>query len=145
LPPDSSGDRVTTVPYVLGGTDAAGRTAIQNASLTVGAVSSVVDLSPAGTVLQQSVPAGTVAPVGTAVALVESSGGVQVPDLASLTQSAAVSVLTARGLVASVGLQKACIDPGYVINQSPSGGAVVALGTTVHFTVDNAASNCILK
>jgi beta-lactam-binding protein with PASTA domain len=109
-------------------------------------VSYVVNLAPIGTVLSQDPYAGTIQPVNSGVGLVESAGGVETPNVLSLFEYEARNVLNARGLQVTVDHQKACIDPGKVIDQFPSAGAVVATGATVHITVDSSTSGtCIVK
>ncbi|HXM54802.1 MAG TPA: PASTA domain-containing protein [Candidatus Dormibacteraeota bacterium] len=69
-----------------------------------------------------------------------------VPSLIGMSESAATDLITASNLVPSVSHQKTCTDPGDVLNQNPSGGTVVPIGSTVHITVDSGTpSTCIIK
>jgi alpha-tubulin suppressor-like RCC1 family protein len=70
---------------------------------------------------------------------------VLVPYLLGLSESQATSLITGSGLVADVSYTHACVDPGDVLNQNPSGGVAVGAGTTVHITVDSGTlSTCII-
>ena len=71
----SSGVPQVATPNVVGLTQAAATTAIANAGLTVGAVTTASSTTvPAGSVISQNPVAGTVLPANSAVALVVSSG-----------------------------------------------------------------------
>ena len=72
--------------------------------------------------------------------------GVTVPDVLGETGHDASTLITGAGLTPSISNQKACIEPGHVITQSPTGGAVVAPGVLVAITVDSGTpATCILK
>jgi PASTA domain/Putative Ig domain len=62
---------------------------------------------------------------------------VVVPGVWGLPRAQATSIISARGLIPSVSTTKACIDPGSVLSQSPSGGESVPLGSTVFLQVDS--------
>jgi beta-lactam-binding protein with PASTA domain len=120
--------------------------AITNAGLAVGNVSQQVSLSPAGSVIVQNPPATTIEPLGFPVDITVSLGGVLVPNVLSDPLADAQSILSSVGLSVSVSHSKQCIDPGAVLNQSPSGGAVALPGSTVHLTVDSGTlRTCIIK
>jgi serine protease len=69
-----------------------------------------------------------------------------VPEVEGLPRAQATSIISASGLVPSVSTTKACIDPGAVLVQSPSGGASAPLGSTVFLEVDSGTrSTCIIK
>ena len=71
----SSGVLLVAVPDVVGLTQADATSAIGDAGLSVGAITNATSTTvPAGSVISQSPAAGTQAPVGTAVALVVSTG-----------------------------------------------------------------------
>ena len=98
------------------------------------------------TVIAENAPAGTVEPTGSAVNLTVSLGSVTVPDVQGDTQNAAVQALSAAGLIPTVALQQACINPGHVISQQPAAGTNVRPGATTRITVDTAnPRTCIIK
>jgi PASTA domain-containing protein len=73
-----------------------------------------------------------------------------VPNVLSLPESDATSLITAAGLVVgTVSKDFRCIDPGNVLVQNPSGGVVVLLGSTVNITVsqstDKNGKPCVIK
>ena len=71
----SLGPAPVTVPNVVGLTEAAAGTAITNATLTVGTITTANDATvPAGSIISQNPAAGASAAVGSAVALVRSLG-----------------------------------------------------------------------
>ena len=101
---------------------------------------------PAGTVIDENAPAGTVEPTGSAVDLTVSLESVTVPDVEGDTQNAAVQALSAAGLIPALTLQQACINPGHVISQEPAAGTQVRPGATTRITVDTAnPRTCIIK
>ena len=94
----SSGPPQVAVPNVVGLTQTAATSAITAAGLTVGTVTTVDEHDgAAGSVISQNPSAATQVNVGSAVALVVSSGPPQVavPNVVGLTQSAATSAITA--------------------------------------------------
>jgi hypothetical protein len=128
----------TKVPVTVGTDEATATARIQRAGLTIGLINRVVDPHPAGTVIAENAPAGTVEPAGSAVNLTFSLGSVTVPDVDGATQNAAVQALSAAGLIPAVALQQACINPGRVISQQPAAGTHVPAGATTRITVDTA-------
>jgi PASTA domain len=136
----------TTVPDAVGIDQTTAAARVQGAGLTIGLINSVVDPAPPGTVIAQNAPAGTVEPTGSAVNLTVSLGSVTVPDVEDDTQTAAVQALSAAGLIPTVGLQQACINPGHVISQEPAAGTHVRVGATTRITVDTGnPRTCINK
>jgi hypothetical protein len=127
----------TTVPPVIGTDEGSVAGHLAAAGLTVGAVTRVVNPVRPGTVIGQNSPAGTVEPVRSPVNLTVSLGAVTVPPLDSFTIADAADTLSGIGLTVDISYQRACIDPGRVIGQTPSGGAVLAPGSSVHLTVDS--------
>jgi PASTA domain len=130
----------TTVPDVVGLTQAQADAAIQTAGLTVAAPDYVTSTTPAGTVLAQSPPGGTVDSVGSMVEITVSLGEVAVPDVLGDESAAAVQAIKAAGLTAvTLPPVNSCTDPGTVQSQSPPGGTLVAPGSQVDIQV----SDCI--
>ena len=136
----------TTVPPAVGIDQSTAAARVQGAGLTIGLISSVVDPHPPGTVIAENAPAGTVEPTASAVDLTVSLGSVTVPDVEDDTQNAAVQALSAAGLIPTVAMQQACINPGHVISQEPAAGTHVRVGATTRITVDSAnPRTCIDK
>ena len=125
----SLGPANVAVPTVAGLTQAAATTAITTAGLTVGVITQVSSLTPAGIVISSTPAAGTpVAPLS-AVALLISTGPAQVavPTVAGLTQAAATTAITTAGLTVGVITQVSSLTPaGSVISSNPVAGTLVA-------------------
>jgi hypothetical protein len=127
----------TTVPNVVGASQAQATAALNAQGLTASVVSSVVDTAPPGTVIAQNSPGGTVEPVGSPVYLTMSLGGATVPYLLGVRRNDAIAALQAVGLVANPAGNVPIDDPdlsGKVVIQSVAGGSFVAPGTTVTLT-----------
>ena len=125
------------VPNVVGLADAAARSALTGAGLTVGTVSTQSSATvPLGQVLSESPAAGASVARGSSVNLVESSGPatVVVPNVVGLADSAARGALTTAGLaVGTVTAQSSATVPvGQVLSESPAAGASVARGSAVN-------------
>ena len=137
------------IPNVTGMTQAQATTALQNAGLAVGAVTSAPHTATAGTVINQLeitvtgtayTPApGTLLPLGTSVHLVLSSG----PGSVTLGPVVGQIVATANLLLQENGLvlgtvtnaSSSTVQPGNIISQSPIVGAVVNTGSVVNVVV----------
>jgi beta-lactam-binding protein with PASTA domain len=130
------------VPNVVGLTQVAASSTITTAGLTVGSVTIASSTTvPSGSVISQNPTAATQVNVGSAVALVVSSGPAQiaVPIVVGLTQTAASSAITGAGLTVGVVslVQSATVPAGVVISESPTAGTLVAPGSTVSLTVSS--------
>jgi beta-lactam-binding protein with PASTA domain len=128
------------VPDVVSQNEAAARTAISGAGLTVGTVSNQSsDTVPAGDVISQAPAAGAMVAAGRSVNLVVSSGpaNIAVPNTVGETRAAAGAAITGAGLsVGTVSEQASNTVPaGNVITQSPAAGTLVAAGTDVDLVV----------
>jgi Zn-dependent metalloprotease len=144
--PTQPGEITACVPSLIGWNHNTAIGIIGSAGLSLASVNSAPSQSPAGTVIAQSPPAGTLVAAGSGVSFTVSSGGVSVPDLRDDNQSQATSALSAVGLGISVGHQMACVNPGDVMSQNPSAGTVVAPGSIVHVTIDSGTPRtCIIK
>jgi beta-lactam-binding protein with PASTA domain len=138
----SSGPPLVTVPDVSNLTQAAASAAITTAGLAVGTVTSASSPTvPAGAVISQSPLAGIQIAVGSAVALVVSSGLplVAVPDVSTLTQAAATAAITAANLiVGNVTTSSSMTVPaGAVISQNPAAGTQIVVGSAVALVVSS--------
>jgi beta-lactam-binding protein with PASTA domain len=133
----SSGGAVTAaVPNVVGTAITGGFSPIgaeptlNAAGFAVGSVTYQPSNSvPAGQVISQNPPAGTIAAWDTSVSFVYSSGpptGVTVPNIIGKTQVAAFSALAAASLRWTLTTQSSPTVPaGVVISQNPSAGTVM--------------------
>jgi beta-lactam-binding protein with PASTA domain len=128
------------VPDVVGMTEisaVAYVTAIDN--LAVGSVTyDYNDTVAAGLVLSQSPKGSTAVPVGSSVDLVVSSGQPMVPNVVGMTEGNASTTITA---VDNLTVGSVTYDynntavAGSVISQSPAGGTVVPIGSSVDLVV----------
>src|SRR5262249_7392326 len=108
--------------------------------LTVGSITTAPSSTvPTGSVISQNPIAGTQVVVGSALAMVVSSGPppVTVPNVVGLTQSAASTAITGAGLLvgAVTTASSATVPAGAVISQNPAAGAVVASGSAIAILV----------
>lgn len=131
-----------TVPDVVGLTQSNAETAITNAGLVVGTISTASsDTVAAGDVISQNPLAGTSVAQGSAVNLVVSTGPaattVTTPDVVGLAQGVAQSAITAAGLVVGTvtSSNSATVPVGDIISQNPVAGTTVALGSAVDLVV----------
>jgi hypothetical protein len=124
-----------TVPNVLRTTEAEATAALRARGFTVSVIRQV-DPAPAGTVIDQNSPAGTVEPGGSQVTITVSQGRAVVPYLTGDGEASARAQVIAAGLtVGGVSHPDTCVDPGVVSSQSPAPGTVVLPGTSVNLTV----------
>lgn len=124
------------VPNVVGSTQAGAADAIAAAGMTLDTVTPVLDSSPVGTIVSQSVVAGSSRQAGSLVALTVSAPHSTVPPVTRSTESSAVRSINSAGL--TVGTETRVIDTspaGTVIGQSPAGGQLVVAGSAVALTV----------
>ena len=127
----------TAVPNVVGLTQSAAQTAITNAGLTVGAITTASHPSvPTGNVISQNPGAGSNVAPGSAVAFVVSLGPA-VPNVVGLTQSAAQTAITNAGLTlgAVTSANSQSVPIGRVISQTPAPGTSVTAGSAVNIVV----------
>jgi len=142
----SWGPPQVAVPNVVGLTQAAATTAITNANLVVGTVTTQSSTTvPAGSVISQNPSAGTQVVTGSAVSLVVSSGApgqITVPNVVGMTQAAATTAITNAGLVVGTVLTapSATVQAGSIISSTPAAGTAVAPGSSVALTVSSGPS-----
>ena len=130
------------VPPVTGMTQADAVTALTNAGLVLGTVTTQYsDTVDVGEVISQVPVSGVDVSAGSAVNLVVSLGVqanlVQVPPVTGMTQADAVTALTNAGLVlGTVTTQYSdTVDVGEVISQVPVSGVDVSAGSAVNLVV----------
>jgi serine/threonine protein kinase/beta-lactam-binding protein with PASTA domain len=133
----STGREQATVPQLIGLTSLdAVRTALSDANLQLGEITEEDSNQPAGYVLAQDPAEGAQIAAGSPVAVVVSSGLVEVPDVRNVSQAQALSDLAQAGFEVQVVEQESTIEPpGIVLAQSPQPGTSLARGSVVTITV----------
>lgn len=137
----SSGPAVTyvTVPDVSGMTQDSAKSALENAGLKLGSVTTQSSKSVAsGSVISQDQKAKSQVPQNTVVNLVVSSGVAQstVPNLVGMTTDGASNALKAQGLSLGNTTKVYSDQPsGTIVSQSVSSGSSVNAGTSVDVSV----------
>jgi serine/threonine-protein kinase len=112
------------------------RQALINAQLTLGAVTREASDLPPNTVLRSDPIAGTLVDKGSSVAIVVSSGSVEVPNVVGQDASAARITLANEGFVVeTVYLESDEVAAGTVISQNPGGGESADFESSVTITV----------
>jgi serine/threonine-protein kinase len=139
----SAGPNSVTLPDLSGLTQDQARDQIEELGLTVGAITQADEPDqPEGRVLRSDPANGQAVTADQPVALIISSGRVQLADMTGQTQDAAVAALNALKLSANVVTEETS-DPaqvGTVIRQDRSAG-LVPQGTVVKLTVGVAATS----
>ena len=136
----SLGVAQVTVPNVVGLAQDAAETAIVNADLVVGVVTTAnSDTVPAGDVISQDPTGGSTVNAGSAVNLVISLGVAQVtvPNVVGLAQAAAETAIVNADLVVGVvtTVNSDTVPAGNVISQDPAGGSTVDSGSAVNLVI----------
>jgi serine/threonine-protein kinase len=136
----SSGPQQASVPEVVGSPLADAKSALKAAGLKAGAVTQQISADqPAGTVLSQSDPAGTLLKAGEAVELTvaQAPKEVAVPEVVGQNETQAAASLGQAGFNAK-SVSRTVEDPtqvGVVLMQSPAGGRMARKGATVTIAV----------
>jgi serine/threonine-protein kinase len=136
----SGGQRLVTVPNVVGMTSAEAQASLSAAGLAAAAQSGNSSTVPKDTVMSQAPAAGQQVPPGTSVGITVSQGpkSASVPDVIGQTQADATAALKAAGLgVKVVTNYNATTPKGDVYSQAPAQGTLVAPGTIVSLAVSN--------
>ncbi len=141
----SKGPEPTTVPNVVGMTQADAESAITSARLRVGTIwVGFNDTVPQGQVISQEPVGETVVNGGTKVELTLSDGPehpglATVPHVVGMSQAQASTAIAAAGLVVGTVTrrQNATVPQGQVIGQNPAGGTHGDPGSAVNLTVSN--------
>ena len=150
----SSGKPQATVPELSGMTQADAQTALTDAKLTLGNVTTEPSTDVAGgQVVRQTPAAGTKVAQGTAVDIVvssgsptpsvspspspsQSAGGVTVPNVYGMDSTSATDELQKAGFGVFIKQKAGTGQPsGTVVKMLPDAGSVVAAGTTVVITI----------
>jgi serine/threonine-protein kinase len=138
----STGKQQVTVPNLVGLTssDTASSTLV-SAGLVLGNITPVDSDQPAGWVVAQNPPNGSVADAGTAIDISVSSGKTSVPSVVNESEAQAKSDLANAGFQVNVVYQQdSQVSAGTVLAQSPKGGSTAVKGTLVTITVAVAPS-----
>jgi beta-lactam-binding protein with PASTA domain len=136
----SLGPVQTSVPNVVGMTQAAATAEIATAELTlVLPVTEVNDAAPVGQVIGQSLTAGNLVAVGSPISITVSLGPVQtsVPNVVGMTLAAATAEIAAAELTLVLPITEVndAAPAGTVIGQSLTAGNLVAVGSPISITV----------
>jgi len=126
------------VPNVVGQMQTDANSVVIGGGLTVGDLTyEYNDTITAGIVLQQSPDGNTIAALGSEVDMLVSAGRPTVPDLVSLTQADANAALSSVTLTVGTMTYEYndTIASGIVLQQSPSAGTVVLVGSSVDIVV----------
>jgi serine/threonine-protein kinase len=134
----SAGPEQVEVPDVVGLSEQTAIDQVQEEGLRV-EIERIDSDQAAGTVIETDPAGGTLVDVGSTVVLSVSTGEVEVPDVLGDSEATATATLENAGFnVTPVYEETDEARPGTVIDQSPSGGTLVRLGTTVVITVAEA-------
>jgi len=140
----SSGPASISVPDVVNLPQATAESTLTSAGLTVGVISNDwSDTVAAGAVISQDPTAGTSVGIGSIVNLVISDGpepGLTiVPDVFQSSEADAIASISALLVVGEITYDYSpafpVVDAGNVMDQTPSGGALVNIGSTVDIVV----------
>jgi eukaryotic-like serine/threonine-protein kinase len=137
----SSGPGTKAVPPVIGDTEAAASTTLQNDGFSVGVSTRTTSSAPAGTVVAQSPAANSQASPGSTVTIVVAlkppPTKVAIPGVTGDTAAAARSALIGAGFSVSETTRTVTnkSSNGIVLAQSPPAGARANKGTTVTIVV----------
>jgi beta-lactam-binding protein with PASTA domain len=135
----------TTVPALVGLTEAAAIGQITENGMTVGTITRVNSATvPAGIVISQAPDAGVAVDIGTVVNFTVSLGA-RVPSVTGLSQSDAQTAITTAGLTSSVTTSNSStVARGSVISETPAAGSNVAPGSVVALVVSSGPSGVVL-
>ncbi|HZB70942.1 MAG TPA: Stk1 family PASTA domain-containing Ser/Thr kinase [Acidimicrobiales bacterium] len=137
----STGPEQRAIPDVVGSSEEEARFTLAAAGFEVGEVTEEQDDADPGTVLRQSPQPGGQVDVGSAVALVVSSGPppVVIPDVRGMTEGAAIEALSRAGLNPDPGAPQPSdtVGPGLVINTEPGPGRSVRRDSRVVYVLSS--------
>jgi eukaryotic-like serine/threonine-protein kinase len=133
----STGPDSAAIPNVVGFTQEAATTALQGAGFSVGTIQQVDDNAQAkGNVLGTDPAVGAVTPFSTPITVKVATGKVAVPDVRTTSFGVAQETLQKAGLTSQIQqVDDSKAIEGTVLDQTPSAGAVVDVGSTVTIKV----------
>jgi serine/threonine-protein kinase len=133
----STGPDSAAIPNVVGFTQEAATTALQGAGFSIGTIQQVDDNAQAkGKVLGTDPAVGAVTPFSTPITLRVATGKIAVPDVRTTSFGVAQETLQKAGLNSQIQqVDDAKAIEGTVLDQTPSAGTVVDVGSTVTIKV----------
>lgn len=133
----SNGKEQTTVPDLVDlATQDDARIALTDSKLILGKVDAKDSDKAEGTVLSQSIPAGTSVDSGSRIDITISSGKITVPDVTNKSKTEARNTLINLGFqVEVVTEESATVAANTVISQTPAANTLAKKGTTITLTV----------
>jgi eukaryotic-like serine/threonine-protein kinase len=133
----SAGQRMGTVPNVVGMTREQAEVVLSTAGHDIGETEERPSRQPRGEILETRPTAGTQAPMPSPVVLVISSGPalILVPDLTGRTLAEAQRLIEQIGLTVGRVHAEGGMGPAIVVNQLPFPGTQVEAGTRIDLTV----------
>jgi eukaryotic-like serine/threonine-protein kinase len=133
----STGPDSAAIPNVVGFTQEAATTALQGAGFSIGTIQQVDDNAQAkGKVLGTDPAVGAVTPFSTPITLRVATGKIAVPDVRTTSFGIAQETLQKAGLNSQIQqVDDAKAIEGTVLDQTPSAGTVVDVGSTVTIKV----------
>ena len=133
----SNGKEQTTVPDLVDlATQDDARIALTDSKLILGKVDAKDSDKAEGTVLSQSVPAGTSIDVGSRIDITISSGKLTVPDVTNKTKTDARNQLINLGFTVEIVTEEnASVPANTVLAQTPTANSLAKKGTTITLTV----------
>jgi serine/threonine-protein kinase len=129
----SSGPKAVSVPNVVGQQVSAAQTTLTNAGLNVKQVADTTSTAPNGQVTKESPAATTSVAPGSTVTIYVSGGAVTVPNVTNDTAATAEQILQGAGfnVLPKTVAGPPSSTPGDVFQQTPTGNASAAQGSTV--------------
>ena len=133
----SAGPDSAAIPNVVGFTQDAATTALQQAGFTVGTIQQVNDnAQPKGNVISTDPAVSAVTPFATPITLRVATGQVEVPDVRTQSFGVAQDTLQKAGLKSQIQqVDDAKAIEGTVLDQTPAAASVVDVGSTVTIKV----------
>ena len=133
----SNGKEQTTVPDLVDlATQDDARIALTDSKLILGKVDAKDSDKAEGTVLSQSVPAGTSIDSGSRIDITISSGKLTVPDVTNKTKTDARNQLINLGFTVEIVTEEnASVPANTVLAQTPTANSLAKKGTTITLTV----------
>jgi len=133
----SRGTELVQVPDVTGKSQSSATSTLEKAGFKVSIKEATSDKTAKGSVMSQNPPSGVSVAKGSTVSITVASGPstAKVPTVLNKSEADATSELKAAGFKVSV-VTKPGTSLGTVIEQDPSGGTKVDVGSTVTITID---------
>ena len=138
-------EKAVTIPDIRGLQESQVAGTLAGLELVLGSISYSSDSKPAGTVIGQSLAAGTQVSKGTIINITVSTGApvptppatTTVPNVMGHSQASAESAIAGAGITASSSKVVSDAPMGQVVGQSPAAGTVVAKGSSVSLSISD--------